>query len=784
MTEVLSSSRKVGQPSNDVERYKEIIKARPSTVAAREFFADGGTLDWESLPQRCERLVQVLEAWGSNDNDSIGSSTSKAEQFSCLFSLDPKESRRQAVTAAIMVRADATFERAFYKWFRRSLRTREQKIMNEEENSDDEENPQADGHSGLDEDEVVLFQSLRKLGWIGSDGILQQPLAEALHKTILTWIKNTISKEFEEEGMFDQVQDYKKRVILPWLEDLVGEEALQSDWCSRLDFSVSECYCIVRFDEVFEMIAEYPDSHPAVIELKEVLEITKMHQAMARALKAALIKRLNHPGANTSQIIDVYINTIKVFRVIDPSDRLLQVVAEPVRSYLRQRHNTVRCIITSLTDSEVGGDLYEELRRQDARPLEHGEIDPDDEEEPPDMSWMPPPPISKERGDFLATGTKGASGDILSMLVSIYGSKDLFVNEFRLMLADKLLANLTFDTDQEVHTLELLKLRFGDISMRNCEIMIKGEFFVSTIRQYHRWTLNCSIIFVSYFHTTDIDDSKRVITNIHNTIKAKERANQVTSEIEPADPVVDAAIVSHIFWPTLQNTQFKHHARIQAKLDQVSTEYGQLKTPRKLIWMNQLGTVELELDVVEENPDGTTAIETRTFSVGPLLVTLISHFEDKDIWTLEDLANETGLAAHVVQKRMLYWVNSRVIKLVPGSTVAYELATREHLLQGEDDQNNVASMLDDEGAGEQAVSVFAQEEEEMEIYESYIYGMLTNMGQLGLQRIHEMLKMYVSGGSDVKYTKTPQQLAMFLKHLCKQEKLERGPDGMYKIFKK
>ncbi len=253
---------------------------------------------------------------------------------------------------------------------------------------------------------------------------------------------------------------------------------------------------------------------------------------------------------------------------------------------------------------------------------------------------------------------------------------------------------------------------------------------------------------------------------------------------EPVDPVVDAAIVSHIFWPTLQNTQFKHHARIQAKLDQVSTEYGQLKNPRRLIWMNQLGTVELELDVLEEKPDGTTSIETRTFTVGPLLVTLISHFEDKDFWTLEELSNETGLAAHIVQKRMMYWVNSRVIKLVQGSTVGYELATREYLLQGEDDENNISSIMEDDGSGEQAVSVFAQEEEEMEIYESYISGMLTNMGQLGLQRIHEMLKMYVSGGSDVKYTKTPQQLAMFLKHLCKQEKLERGPDGMYKIFTK
>lgn len=284
------------------------------------------------------------------------------------------------------------------------------------------------------------------------------------------------------------------------------------------------------------------------------------------------------------------------------------------------------------------------------------------------------------------------------------------------------------------------------------------------------------------FAFEDIDDSKRVISNIHNTIKAKQQEYTAINESEPADPVVDAAIVSHIFWPTLQNTQFKHHARIQSKLDEFSTEYGQLKNPRRLLWMNQLGTVELELDVVEEKPDGTAVIETRQFTVGPLLVTLISHFEDKSFWTLEDLSNETGLAAHVVQKRMLYWVNSRVIKLVLGSSIGYELSTREYLLQGEDDQTS--SILDNDGMDEQAVSVFAQEEEEMEIYESYIYGMLTNMGQLGLNRIHEMLKMYVSGGSDVKYTKTPQQLAMFLKHLCKQEKLERGPDGMYKIFKK
>jgi anaphase-promoting complex subunit 2 len=433
----------------------------------------------------------------------------------------------------------------------------------------------------------------------------------------------------------------------------------------------------------------------------------------------------------------------------------LQVVAEPVRSYLRGRNDTVRCIITSLTDAEVGGDLYEELRRQDARLLEHVQADSDDEEEPPDFDWQPPPPITRPKGTFFGIGTKGGGGDILSMLVSIYGSKELFVNEYRLMLADKLLANLDYNTDKEVHTLELLKLRFGEMSMRNCEIMIK-----------------------------DTDDSKRVISNIHGTIKAKQLATASSLGPPPPDPIVDAAIVSHIFWPTLQKEQLKHHPRIQTELDQFSTEYGKLKNPRRLVWLNQLGSVQLELDVVEEGPDGTPAIETREFTCAPLLATLISHFEDKDRWSAEDLSNETGIPEHVIQKRMAFWINNRVIKLIPGGTVEYEVTTREHLLQGDNDPDSaVASMMEEDESEGNAVSVVGQDEEEMDAYESYICGMLTNLGQLPLDRIHNMLKMFVTG-SDIKYNKTPQQLSLFLQHLCKQEKLECGPDGMYKLFKK
>jgi anaphase-promoting complex subunit 2 len=163
------------------------------------------------------------------------------------------------------------------------------------------------------------------------------------------------------------------------------------------------------------------------------------------------------------------------------------------------------------------------------------------------------------------------------------------------------------------------------------------------------------------------------------------------------------------------------------------------------------------------------------------LATLIAHFEDKEKWTAEELSNETTIPEHVIQKRMAYWVNHRVIQQVPGSNpIEYVVATRDHLIQGEHDSTED---MDEDGTEGQSVSVVAQDEEEMETYESYICGMLKNMGQLPLDRIHNMLKMFVTG-SDMKYDKTPQQLSLFLQHLCKQDKLECGPDGMYKLLKK
>ena len=39
---------------------------------------------------------------------------------------------------------------------------------------------------------------------------------------------------------------------------------------------------------------------------------------------------------------------------------------------------------------------------------------------------------------------------IFSMLVNVYGSKDLFVSEYRTLLADRILSSFNYDTEKEV----------------------------------------------------------------------------------------------------------------------------------------------------------------------------------------------------------------------------------------------------------------------------------------------------------------------------------------------
>ncbi|KAL7507453.1 hypothetical protein ACHAXN_004943 [Cyclotella atomus] len=600
-----------------------------------------------------------------------------------------------------------------------------------------------------------LYKALSTLQWIPYH--LLTPFLSSLTSITNRSLRQIIQGDYESHNLLSTCLSWKDAVLRPFVQQIIHEPAFTNErWDDKLQYLIHESFISIRSSELFELTTDYPESLPAIRELSAALDGTGRIQYASLAVewRKSLEKRLIHPGAQTGQIIDVYISTIQVLREMDDSGELLSVVTKPVRDYLRQRGDTVRCIITSLTEEgEGGGELYNELRRGDAKPLEEGEEEEDGEENYEDVApsffeWMPPPSILKRRGVISGrvgnrvgstTISQRRAGDILSMLVGIYGSKELFVNEYRIMLADKLLSNLEYDTDKEVHNLELLKLRFGEASMRQCEVMIK-----------------------------DIDDSKRIHHNICSTLSNNSMGEDA--------PVVDAAIVSHIFWPSLQKEEMKNHDRIQSQLDSFGEEYAKLKNPRRLVWMKQLGHVELEVEVYETDKDGNVVSHVKEVKCTPAHATLLAHFEDSTFWTVENLAIETEMPDELVRKRMGFWVNQRVVQEYRGGY---------SLVSAQDANASEQSFVDHEDDHHEHVVSFGadQEEEILQVYESYIVGMLSNLGRIPLEKIHTMLKTFVAG-SDHKYDKTPQQLAVFLQQLCKEEKLECSPDGLYKLLKK
>lgn len=206
--------------------------------------------------------------------------------------------------------------------------------------------------------------------------------------------------------------------------------------------------------------------------------------------------------------------------------------------------------------------------------------DSDDEEDQSPDTWKPDP----IEADPTKTSQSRRSDDILKMLVHIYGSRELFVREYRLMLADKLLQNTSFDTDRDVQTLELLKLRFGEESLQPCEIMVR-----------------------------DIEESKRVNQNL-----LEQHQSQSISSV-----FVDATIVSQHFWPLLQSETFPLHPTTAKAVSQFQEAYHVLKNPRTLVWKHSLGSVEL---AIELNGD------ERVFTVTPQQATVIQYFSEQGLF--------------------------------------------------------------------------------------------------------------------------------------------------------
>ncbi|KAG6894110.1 hypothetical protein C0992_007462, partial [Termitomyces sp. T32_za158] len=518
-------------------------------------------------------------------------------------------------------------------------------------------------------------------------------------------------------------------MLLPYARGATSPEQARimlSGVGARFDFHMNKTLCDLRTREIFDIIIDFPDSMGALQDLKDCLQRVDQRSALVQTLRKANQKRLLHPGADTKLILSQYVATIKCLRIIDPPGVLLFKVADPIRRYLRyglqglvtllinlidlrERPDTIRSIVANLVGDDDGGDsLVDE--NEPIQPLQQPDV-----EDYSDPNWEPEP---VDAGPDFRTNKPS---DVISTLVSIYDSKDLFVKELQVLLAQRLLAITDDESDKverERRNIEILKIRFGEAALQVCEVMLK-----------------------------DMTDSKRIDGHVQS---------RQASTVHPT-------IISKHFWPALESSDIIMPGQFHKLQEQYSQEFNIFKPDKKLRWLPHLGKVHLELQLDDR------VIEA---DVPPLEAAFIELFSEKTIWTVDELIEGVGsVDRSAALNALLTWVDRGVLKEDTEGTF--------RLLEVAEEPSAGSSRLARPVAPSApelppVQSVQQQQAEQMKVYWKFIEGMLTNLGALPLDRIQTMLK-YAPG-----YDRTMEQLAAFME-AARREGLVTGRDGQWRL---
>ncbi|GLV33864.1 morula [Carabus blaptoides fortunei] len=561
--------------------------------------------------------------------------------------------------------------------------------------------------------------------------LVGQVLSSLIHIRIENHITQLCKNSFDVSYMA-VLEKWLNTVVMIWLNRIYCVDAddklddSMTKFQQKLTYFLNETYTRTRINQLFNIIIEYPDSLPAVEDLHACLPKTDLRPLLISKLQRALATRLLHPGVSTPDILTAYVAAIRSLRVLDPSGALLDTVTQPIHQYLRSREDTVRSVVGSLTEEGLS-DLADELVKGEALHLD--ENAPEEEDDATDWETWTPDPVDVEPSKQRKSRR---TSDIISMLVNVYGSKELFVNEYRTLLADRLLSQLSCNAEKEIRYLELLKLRFGETQLHYCEVMLK-----------------------------DICDSKRINTHLQNDAEYK---------AESGDFPVAALVLSAQFWPAFKDETLELPALIKEQFQFYTNGFETLKGNRTLCWKPHLGTVEVEIELKDR---------TLGLTVSPLLATIIMHFQNREQWSVDELSQEMKVPATLLRKKISFWQSQGILReLSPDMFVVIEETSNATKDKGPSTADIICE--DDESESAMASSQ-DQREEELQVFWSYIIGMLTNLDSMPLERIHQMLKMFASQGPTAIECGL-QELRQFLDRKVREHKL-LYTGGLYRLPK-
>ena len=422
---------------------------------------------------------------------------------------------------------------------------------------------------------------------------LKQLIVDRIRKECLTTVES-FKEEFEESAL-DAALDKLSKLIANFEHRFpdIGTER------GALEEDIDHCIVTTRSNEIFDIVKSFPESKPALIDLRQSCARTGSHRKVSEVTVNAFVARLLHLGAATSDIVTIYINAIQSLNIVDGSGGLTRAVSPPIQQYLTTRADLLDTIVNGILedDSLVASAVSAQ------KPNDDDILRDANEQKDLDFKWSPEPLHSHIR-NLKSLMREGSDSDALALLLNVYGAIGSFVTQLEKEIAKRVESNSGFAFDNEVRAVELLKRRFGSQSFLNCEVILK-----------------------------DVADSKRsaAIANCG---------------------VVQPLVVSHLYWPDLPSDYLKLPEEVEQEMDSYTEEFERLKHPRKLKWVPTAGCAEIELAF----EDG----ETMQITVSPVCACVALLMNQETELTPEIICENLEVSRQVAEQALTFWTQNNV----------------------------------------------------------------------------------------------------------------------------
>lgn len=386
-------------------------------------------------------------------------------------------------------------------------------------------------------------------------------------------------------------------------------------------------------------------------------------------------------------------------------------------------------------------------------------------------------------------------GPLFLSLLDLYGSPELFLTEYRSLVADRLLSMPIGDwnTDSEERVLELLKLRFGEDSLTRAEIQFRDT--IDSRRAFHviqealrskfrsRSYLSLSVLeMFDEFSPQAVKDA--LITpkpETPNEMEILSRYDAVDIAAEPwsvdmSQASLSSLVISQKYWPSgsIQRSKIHIHPSLTTIFDYLAAEYDAVRKPRCVSLLPSLGLVDIELDIEippRNSMNQSNVTVTTTVSGSPQQISLLLYFEGSSHVPLGVLAKRMHLSELDALRIVQFWVKYQINYEYDGEPQESNLLliAREtgraleeaeiwiRIAKPSDTENEKAEALKDPNSHglidplldeslSDARATGADPEDALVVWRGYLVGMLSNLGPMGLERIHTTLSMFASMG--------------------------------------